>query len=251
MPSKSALEPKPSWWARSLSYSAYAAMMMLIAAPIGARIGLWSFGPGLIMLAGVALLSTLTVVLSLTALLLTRGRARSIDRNLGYTALIIALLPAIIVDLQIIAGTSLPVIHDITTDTSDPPQFRSAPVLNASRMNSLEYAGDEVAAQQRAAYPDLDTLGTDLSVTEALTRAKQIANALGWDVVHENADQGRLEAVDTTFWFGFKDDIAVRVRATEGGSRVDLRSVSRVGKSDLGKNAERIRRFGSRFVAVP
>jgi uncharacterized protein (DUF1499 family) len=58
-----------------------------------------------------------------------------------------------------------------------------------------------------------------------------------------NAGEGRIEATDTTFWFGFKDDIVVRIAATGHGSRLDVRSVSRVGVSDIGTNARRIRKF--------
>ena len=77
----------------------------------------------------------------------------------------------------------------------------------------------------------------------ALARAEAAARALGWKIVAAAPGQGRLEATATTRWFGFKDDVVVRVTPASGGSRVDIRSVSRVGKSDLGVNARRIRAF--------
>jgi uncharacterized protein (DUF1499 family) len=71
---------------------------------------------------------------------------------------------------------------------------------------------------------------------------------MGWQIVDANASEGRIEATDTTFWFGFKDDIVIRVAATSGGSRIDVRSVSRVGRSDVGTNAKRIRCYLKRLT---
>ena len=65
------------------------------------------------------------------------------------------------------------------------------------------------------------------------------AQAMGLRIVSSDAKQGRIEAVDTTFWFGFKDDVVIRCQ----DFRVDLRSISRVGRSDLGANAKRIEQF--------
>jgi uncharacterized protein (DUF1499 family) len=66
---------------------------------------------------------------------------------------------------------------------------------------------------------------------------------MGWDVVAEAQADGRIEATDTTFWFGFKDDIVIRIRETATGSRLDIRSESRIGLSDIGVNARRVRAF--------
>jgi uncharacterized protein (DUF1499 family) len=68
-----------------------------------------------------------------------------------------------------------------------------------------------------------------------------------WEVVAADAAAGRIEATATTPWFGFRDDIVVRIVPADGGSRVDVRSVSRVGKGDLGVNARRIREFLGRL----
>jgi uncharacterized protein (DUF1499 family) len=75
----------------------------------------------------------------------------------------------------------------------------------------------------------------------------EVATALGWEIVAASEDDGRFEATDTTFWFGFKDDVVVRIRPEGDGSRIDLRSVSRVGVGDLGANAARIKRFVQRI----
>ena len=140
-------------------------------------------------------------------------------------------------------GKSVPPIHDISTDLVNPPEFVAIAPLRADAPNPVEYAGVEVATQQRAAYPELQTLNYTQSKSELVEATKQVIDNLGWQLVNIDADQGIVEATDKTMWFGFKDDVIVRI--TDNGSKrlVDIRSKSRVGGSDLGKNAERIHGF--------
>ena len=140
-------------------------------------------------------------------------------------------------------GKSVPPIHDISTDLVNPPEFVAIAPLRADAPNPVEYAGVEAATQQRAAYPELQTLNYTQSKSELVEATKQVIDHLGWQLVNIDADQGIVEATDRTMWFGFKDDVIVRI--TDKGSErlVDIRSKSRVGGSDLGKNAERIHGF--------
>ena len=140
-------------------------------------------------------------------------------------------------------GKSVPPIHDISTDLVNPPEFVAIAPLRADAPNPVEYAGVEAATQQRAAYPELQTLNYTQSKSELVEATKQVIDHLGWQLVNIDADQGIVEATDRTMWFGFKDDVIVRI--TDNGSKrlVDIRSKSRVGGSDLGKNAERIHGF--------
>lgn len=142
---------------------------------------------------------------------------------------------------------SLPAIHDISTDTIDPPQFRAVLPLRAKAPNSPVYGGAEIAAKQHAAYPDIQPLHLAQTVAEVLAAAHKVALAMGWRIVAEQADAGRLEATATTRWFGFKDDVVIRVRPEGNGSRLDIRSESRLGGSDVGANAARIRHFTARL----
>jgi uncharacterized protein (DUF1499 family) len=144
-------------------------------------------------------------------------------------------------------AATVPPIHDISTDTEHPPVFVAVLPLRKNAPNSVEYGGPEVAAQQHAAYTDLKPLFLPLSPEEAFNNALTAARDMGWDIVDTNPVQGRIEATDTTFWFGFKDDIVVRVKPADQGSRLDVRSVSRVGKSDIGTNAKRIRSYIARI----
>ena len=146
-------------------------------------------------------------------------------------------------------AASVPPIHDITTDTQSPPRFHALLDERKQAAASVDYPGQETAEQQHRAYPDLHSIELASAPAEAFKQALAVAHELGWRIALADADGGRIEATDTTFWFGFKDDVVVRIRAEKQGSRVDIRSASRVGISDLGKNAQRIRKFAHRFEA--
>jgi uncharacterized protein (DUF1499 family) len=119
--------------------------------------------------------------------------------------------------------------------------------LRADAPNGVDYATDP--AEQQKAYADIQTFRSPLPAGELFDQSLAIAEAQGWEIVATSRDEGRIEATDTTFWFGFKDDVVIRIVAEEtGGSKLDIRSMSRVGKSDLGKNADRIRKF---LAALP
>ena len=136
-----------------------------------------------------------------------------------------------------------PPIHDITTDTNDPPLFVDVLPLRASAKNSADYGGSRVAALQRAAYPDIAPVDLALAPAAAFAKALAAANAMGWAIVAADSSAGRIEATATTRVFRFRDDVVIRIRPRDGGSRLDIRSVSRIGGADLGKNASRIREF--------
>jgi len=136
-----------------------------------------------------------------------------------------------------------PPIHDITTDTADPPPFVAIVPLRRDARNPVEYGGPAVAAQQREAYPDIAPLSLPVPPAQAFERAERAARGQGWEIVAAVPAEGRIEATDTTRWFGFKDDVVIRVRPEGAGSRVDVRSVSRVGRGDVGTNARRIGQF--------
>nr|WP_299040555.1 DUF1499 domain-containing protein [uncultured Psychrobacter sp.] len=151
---------------------------------------------------------------------------------------------AIIMPLSMLSkAKSVPPIHDISTDLKNPPEFVAIIPLRADAANPTAYAGLETAKKQREAYPELQTLQYSQPKSELVAAVEQAANNLGWQLVNTNASAGVIEATDSTMWFGFKDDIVVRVLDQGGERLVDIRSKSRMGKSDLGKNAERISLF--------
>src|SRR6266849_2222981 len=138
---------------------------------------------------------------------------------------------------------AFPPIHDITTDLEHPPDFVAVLPLRADAPNPSAYGGAEVAAAQRRAYPEIQPLILAAPPPVAFARALDAAKAHGWTLVAADSAAGRIEATATTTWFGFKDDIVVRVTPTTTGTRIDVRSLSRVGKGDVGTNAARIRAY--------
>lgn len=115
--------------------------------------------------------------------------------------------------------------------------------MRRDALNPSDYGGREIAAQQRAGYPDIGPLALTVSPDKVFQRAVSAAVNMGWQIIDANQAEGRIEATDTTYWFGFKDDIVVRIISEGAGSRIDIRSVSRVGISDVGTNARRIQKF--------
>lgn len=145
---------------------------------------------------------------------------------------------------------SVPPIHDISTDLDNPPKFVDILPLRADAPNPAEYAGDETAEQQREAYPDLGPMVLDVPMEVVFEAVQETVEQRGWELVSavQEGDGARVEATDTTLWFGFKDDIVIRMQPTRDGVRLDVRSKSRLGKSDVGTNAQRIKSFSERLT---
>lgn len=215
-----------------------AALAAVLMAGPGSRMGWWSFRTGLSVILLWAAYSGLAAgVLALIALALGGRR--------GVAALALVVAVAAIVPPYLFRRTarSVPPIHDITTDTENPPPFVAVALRREGASNPIEYGGSEIAAQQRAAYPDLRPVTLADPPPRAYERALEAARGQGWEIVAAVPAEGRIEATDTTRWFGFKDDVVVRVKPEGAGSRIDVRSLSRVGRSDVGKNASRIRAY--------
>ena len=140
-----------------------------------------------------------------------------------------------------------PSIHDITTDVDDPPTYVDVLPLRAKATNKVEYEGARIAALQQRAFPDLKPVILNVPPDEAFDRALAAVKDMGWELVSAKKEERRIEATDTTFWFRFKDDVVIRLRPADGGTRVDVRSLSRVGGGDLGTNAKRIRAYVQRL----
>ena len=230
----------------TLALAVFALLLLLVSGP-GAKHGWFDWRTGLYAFQFAAYLGLLAAAFAIVLVLFMahpRHRARP---WLPVAALCIGLLaatPPIILRGQ---AKQVPPIHDITTDTKDPPAFVTLAAVREQGPNKAAYAGAEVAAQQLQAYPDLHPKLLSVPPAEAVQKALDAARACGWEVVSTDAASGRIEATDTTRWFGFKDDIVVRVRPDPNGSRIDVRSASRVGHSDIGKNAERVREFLGRL----
>jgi uncharacterized protein (DUF1499 family) len=184
------------------------------------------------------------LVLGLLALFATRGSSGLGGRGLALAAVACGAVITAVGVMASAPGRGLPRINDITTDPNDPPEFVLSPDLPDAPDRDWSYP-PEFAAIQRDAYRDIAPIRMLRPPPEAYARVRDAAVALGWEIVAERPEEGRLEARQTSRWFRFVDDIAVRVRPAEDGSanasRIDVRSKSRDGQGDLGVNAARIR----------
>jgi Protein of unknown function (DUF1499) len=213
------------------------AVVLIVSAGPGTRFGLWGYRFGLTLVLGTAGAAFVALVAGVASIISGGSRGAAV------AALLLAIGAAAGPLGVVLKARGVPMIHDISTDTDDPPLFVAVLSRRAAEDNPAAYGGPEVAAAQHRAYPDLRSVDLGDPPGRVFERAQDAVRRLGWELVASDRAAGRIEATDTTFWFGFKDDVAIRVRPQGSGSRVDVRSVSRVGKSDLGANAARIRRL--------
>ena len=205
-------------WLRILAVAlGTVALAALLASGPGTRLGLWDWRAGLGLLRYAAYLGIAAAVLSTAGLLVARYRGAILLLSLALG--IAAAAPPLYFQWQ---ARSFPPINDIATDAESP--------------------------EQREAYPDVGPILMKEGREKAFARASAAADALGWEIVAREPAAGRIEAVATTPWFGFEDDVLVRVAEVPGGSRIDVRSKSRVGRGDAGTNAKRIREFLAKLL---
>jgi uncharacterized protein (DUF1499 family) len=229
---------------------ALAAVALAALAGFGSRLNLWHFRTGFAMLKWAAYGGLAAGLVSLAGAI-AAGRG-------GHRRGILLAVAGIAVGGAVFAvpynwrlkAQRVPPIHDITTDIAKPPQFVAILPLRQGAPNPAAYGGPEVAVKQLEAYPDIQPLLLNTPLPQAFEQVLVAARAMGWRIVAAEPKEGRIEASDTTFWFGFTDDIVVRITAVdEHRSLVDVRSVSRVGRSDVGTNAKRIREYLRRLAA--
>lgn len=234
-----------SRWGRRLGWCgiglAVACAAAIVAGGLGFRLELWTYGAGLQAVRAAAWTDLAVLVLAIIGLGLGMRAADGRAMRLAAGALLCAIAVGAYPLYLFQQVQQVPRIHDITTDTDNPPRFVAVLPLRHG-LNSLEVSA-EVIAQQKRAYPDIAPAILDAAPVAAFERALRAARAMGWEIVATVPAEGRIEATDTSLLFGFQDDIVIRVAAQGAGSRVDARSVSRVGRSDFGVNARRIRKY--------
>ncbi len=230
------------------------ALLWGLASALGVGLGLWEWSRGLtgvlwsfILAIGAILFGTLFGWRAKKS-----GIAR--PRFMRWIGMFSAIIYAGWIGTFILAGVTVPAIHDVSTDLADPPAFRAL-TLRADNLDAIPGEGEAdmqgMNPQQRwvvvhqKAYGDIRSVRINEPVPTVIAKAERLAKARGWDVVVAVPEEGRLEATETSAFFRFKDDVVLRVKPTDtgDGSIVDMRSVSRVGMSDLGVNAKRVRSF--------
>lgn len=199
-------------------------------------VGFRVFGLGL-------LLGVPALVLGLVGLLASRSPVNAEARSSARTGAFMGALLVVLLAVLGGRGAGVPMIHDVTTDPANPPAFSAAAREAENQGQDMAYP-PENAEIQRAAYPDVKPVLLAASREDAFSRAQRAATQLGWQIGFSDPASGTFEATYTSAVFLFVDDVVVRVQETSPGeSRIDLRSRSRVGKSDLGANAARIAAF--------
>lgn len=220
-------------------------VFLLLISGTGSKLEVWSFSTGFTLLRYAAYVGVAAMIGAVLFYLILRPAGTT--RWMLLAALVLGMMTFTLPWQQRRLARSVPPIHDITTDLGDPPAFEAILPLRADAPNSAEYEGEEIAAQQRAAYPDIVPLYLEATTAAAFTRAWDAARDMGWEIIVADSARGRIEAVAQTRWFGFIDDVVVRITEDGSRSRIDVRSVSRVGRSDVGANARRIRAYVDRL----
>lgn len=203
---------------------------------VGYRLGWWRHPEAFTLFEWATYAAVIALFISILGTFKTRPKSQKRGLLLGITGIVLSLPVISATVLFEYSASAYPRINDITTDTQDPPSFWDVP-------NPIEYPGQSVADLQLAAYPDIKPLELKLSPKMAFEKALAVVTENDWEVITTDADEGRIEAVDTSLLFGFKDEVVVRIAATDEGSIIDIRSRSRIGRIDRGANAKRIRRY--------
>ncbi len=207
------------------------------------RLEMMHFSKAIIGLLVGAVLGLLAVVISVVGMFTSR-KAEYSGQSLAWIGRIVGLLAASPVLITAIIASGVPPIHDISTDLQNPPAFNAVLDVRTDAHNPLDRQNpSNLEALQKKAYPDLKPILINKPVSQVFDQAQALVTALGWQVVASSKSEGRIEATAVTPIMRFKDDVVIRIQEVAGGATVDIRSVSRVGKSDLGANARRIRAF--------
>jgi uncharacterized protein (DUF1499 family) len=208
---------------------------------IGYQMKLWPFRTGFLIIKFSFWISIAALVLSVFGLAISRKTQSVVV--MGVIGILVGAITVYIpLSYKEMVDTH-PYIHDITTDTENPPKFVVIASVRGPGDHPVTYDGPEVAAKQKAAYPDLKTLVVQAPAEKVFKAADEVIKDMGMEIVDASEPELRIEATATSLLYGFKDDMVVRITEADGSTRVDVRSKSRVGRSDLGQNAKRIREF--------
>ena len=246
-----------------LGFASLLSLFLVIVGALSFRLGLLPFDISFTAF-GLALVACAMLALTAGALI-ARRLARKQPVGKLPLWLTLSLLPVVLVFQQVgLAGFQAPPIHDISTDLIQPPVFVFAQAERGPGDNTLEHGGEALSEQQRAGYPRLAPLALSASKAEVWAGVKAVISANHWRVLGEDEKLGHIEVAATTPLMAFTDDILIRIKTDAVGERiahstenntgkekalatagiiVDVRSVSRVGVSDLGANAARIEAF--------
>jgi hypothetical protein len=242
------------YWGYIVLAAGVGALFWGLVSAVGTGWGYWEYTSGLKGVAGAFLMGLGALLLGAVQGWRTRKAINPPPRARRWVGMVVALAYVAWVGTFLMAALTIPAIHDVSTDLADPPAFQTL-TLRADNLDNIPGADDKDmkgltplqrwAVVHQKAYGDIRSVRSNEPVPMVIAKAERLAKARGWDVAVSLPEEGRFEATETSAFFQFKDDVVLRVRPSETGegSIVDMRSVSRVGVSDLGMNAKRVRAF--------
>ena len=276
-----AVETPKAGWRMNIAIFAVAVSVFTViwfaVAALGTKFGFWPWQVGLGQMTidigpTIALVAVVTAIIAQIIAVIKAPRVQPFI--LGLLAFLIAVYCLMRLMGLGAQATSLPPLHDIQTDWTNPIQFsqeildaRAAqgetnPILDAPTVpdyaearwpgtagrlvSELQEEAEVKEGSRGTVYPKMETVYFDGSPADIAAVAERIMDRRGWDIAfsgatgRENGEELQIDATATSGWFGFKDDVAVRLRPVEGATAVDIRSTSRVGLSDLGANSTRV-----------
>ena len=250
----------PAWPVKLAKSGAGTILVGLILAAVSGplnRFGITGFVPALLALGAGGLLLFLGLLLAVIGLLIANSRGLAFDKGRISLAIIGALAVGGYLVSTFLGARGVPTLHEISTDLESPPPFVAIKVIREQnpKLNPSDYVREldirgtklSVPDAQRKAFPDIQPVMLAVPPEQAFAMVDKAISDMGWERVATVAAEGRIEATDSTRFFGFKDDVVVRVRAAGAGSRIDIRSKSRVGLGDAGTNARRVRALMARI----
>ena len=245
---------KIDYWGYLVLAAGIGAFSWGLVSAVGTGWGYWEYTSGLKGVAGAFFLGIGTILAGALQGWRARKAINPPPRARRWVGMVVALIYVGWVGTFLMAGLTVPAIHDVSTDLADPPAFQTL-ALRTDNLDNIPGADDKDmrgltplqrwAVVHQKAYGDIRSVRSNEPVPMVIAKAERLAKARGWDVAVSLPEEGRFEATETSAFFRFKDDVVLRVRPSETGegSIVDMRSVSRVGISDLGMNAKRVRAF--------
>ena len=242
------------YWGYIVLAAGVGALLWGLVSAVGTGRRYWEYTSGLKGVAGAFLLGLGAILIGAVQGWRVRKAINPPPRARRWVGMLVALLYVGWVGTFLLKALTVPAIHDVSTDLADPPAFQTL-TLRTDNLDNIPGADDKdmrgLTPLQRWAvvhqkdYGDIRSVRINEPVPMVVAKAERLAKARGWDVAISLPEEGRLEATETSAFFRFKDDVVLRVRPSDTGegSVVDMRSVSRVGISDLGMNAKRVRSF--------
>ncbi len=238
---------KISKWAWISLGVGIAAALLLALSGYGYQWNWWGLGTAFTwLLPGSGILGLIGFSLALFLGFTRRNNPKTRGAGITFVGVVLSIAVMSTLGYWFTEAQKYPPIHDISTDIDNPPEFRNIVPLRADAPNDTTYGDQKKADIQRKTYPDVKTLYLEQEYGKAFDRALAAAEEMPWEeIVTNDKDSGIIEAYDKLPWFGFVDDVVIRIDTAEtaGSTKIDVRSVSRIGRSDIGVNAERIRDY--------